>query len=277
VSVLEEASYTRKDGQYLRWDRRGQRPRSSLDLGSIPQFSTVLAERLTVIAEDIPHLKTQIGGNHPDLYTGSSLDMLKNIPSGAFDMVITSPPYANRYDYTRTYALELAWMGFDQEAFTTMRQQLLSATVENKTKREELAGDYSANRKVFDQAMQMFDNQGAVHEVLSILRARQAELSNKGILTLIHEYFFEMAVIIAELGRIVRPGGVVIMVNDNVQYHGEEVPVDFILADFAETAGFYCDSIWTLPRGKGNASQQMARFARTEMRKCVYRWVRTND
>ena len=28
------------------------------------------------------------------------------------------------------------------------------------------------------------------------------------------------------------------MVNDNVQYHGEEVPVDLILSDFAEQSGF---------------------------------------
>ncbi len=146
VSVLEEASYTRKDGQYLRWDRRGKRKGSSLDLGPIPPFSASLEKRLAAIAEDIVPLKTQFGGNLPDLHTGSSLDMLKDIPAGAFDMVITSPPYANRYDYTRTYALELAWMGFDQKAFTTLRQQLLSATVENKTKKEGLADDYGQNR-----------------------------------------------------------------------------------------------------------------------------------
>ena len=85
-----------------------------------------------------------------------------------------------------------------------------------------------------------------------------------------------MAVIVAELGRIVRPGGVVIMVNDNVQYHGEEAPVDLILSDYAERSGFTCEHIWTLPRGKGNSSQQMGRFGRRELRKCVYRWVRGN-
>ncbi len=276
LSVLEDASYTRKDGQYLRWDRRGKRNGSSLDLGPIPLFSVALEKRLAAIAEDIRPLKEQFGGNHPTLHAGSCLNMLKDIPASTFDMVITSPPYANRYDYTRTYALELAWMGLDPPAFATLRQQLLSATVENKTKREELADDYGPDRHVLDRAAQIFDNQGAVHEVLAILAARQTELNNKGILTLIHEYFYEMAVIIAELGRIVRPGGVVIMVNDNVRYHGEEVPVDFILADFAEAVGFHCDSIWMLPRGKGNASQQMARFARTELRKCVYRWVRSN-
>jgi len=277
LSVLEEASYTRKDGQYLRWDRRGQRAGSSLDLGPIPRFRGALERRLAAMAEDIPPLKDQFGGQRPTLQAGSCLKMLREMPDASFDMVITSPPYANRYDYTRTYALELAWMGFDRDAFTTLRQQLLSATVENKTKREELAADYGRNRKVLDRAAQMFDNQGALHEVRAILEARQAELNNRGILTLLHEYFFEMAVVIAELGRLVRPGGVVIMVNDNVRYHGEEVPVDFILADFAEAAGFRCDRIWTLPRGKSNASQQMARFARTELRKCVYRWVRSND
>jgi len=64
----------------------------------------------------------------------------------------------------------------------------------------------------------------------------------------------------------------VIMVNDNVRYRGEELPVDFILADFAERAGFECTNIWKLARGKGNSSQQMARFGRRELRKCIYRW-----
>ena len=64
------------------------------------------------------------------------------------------------------------------------------------------------------------------------------------------------------------------MVNDNVRYHGEETPVDLILSDFAEQMGFRCKSIWTLPRGKGNSSQQMGRFGREEIRKCVYHWVK---
>lgn len=151
---------------------------------------------------------------------------------------------------------------------------MLSATVENRTKREALAESYEMDRKVFDQAAQVYDGQGAVHEVLNILKDHRDELSNKNVLRLIEQYFFEMAIVISELGRIVRPGGVVFMVNDNVQYHGEELPVDFILSDFAETVGFRCDNIWKLARGKGNSSQQMARFGRRELRKSVYRWVR---
>ena len=110
--------------------------------------------------------------------------------------------------------------------------------------------------------------------MLTQLETRAHELSNKNVIRLIEGYFLEMALVVAELGRIVRPSGVVVMVNDNVQYHGEEVPVDFILGDFAEQSGFDCSNIWVLPTGKGNSSQQMARFGRRELRKCVYKWVR---
>ena len=278
MSVLEEASYTRKDGQYLRWDCRAQRQlRSSFNIGHIADFSTALERQLEQMTSDIPSLKQQFGRGHPTLLTGSCLELLKDIPDGEFDMVITSPPYANRYDYTRTYALELAWMGFDQSGFSTLRQQMLSATVENKAKTEMLDTVYEDGRETLDHAIRMYQEQGAIHEVVSILRERKAELSNRNVLTLIQQYCFEMAVVITELGRVVRPGGQVFMVNDNVQYHGEELPIDFILSDFAEGAGFRCDRIWKLARGKGNSSQQMARFGRREIRKCVYKWTRTND
>ena len=62
------------------------------------------------------------------------------------------------------------------------------------------------------------------------------------------------------------------MVNDNVRYAGEEVPVDLILSDMAESFGLNVKHIWTLERGKGNSSQQMGNHGRSELRKCVYVW-----
>lgn len=276
VSVLEDVSYTRKDGQYLRWDYRSGRSQAKMNKGIVQQFNVALEKRLIEMNEDIHALKEQYRGARPHLVTGSCLELLKDLPPSSIDMVITSPPYANRYDYTRTYALELAWLGLDQEDFSRLRQKILSATVENKGKMGWFDNIYGEQRQILDRAIQMYMEQSALHEVINILLDRVNALSNRNILRLIEYYFLEMAVVIAELGRIVRPGGVVIMVNDNVQYHGEEVPVDFILADFAEQSGFDCTNIWTLARGKGNASQQMARFGRRELRKCVYKWVRSH-
>ena len=274
MSVLEESSYTRKDGQYLRWDNRsGRKLRAKMHKGAITPFHQALEARLHEITEDLPEIKEAYGRGHPQFKGGSCLELLKTLPADAFDMVITSPPYANRYDYTRTYALELAWLDFDQTDFADLRQQLISATVENRTKRKWLQQLYGDHCTILNQARSAYE-QPALHEVLKILTAHQAQLSNKNVIRLIEGYFFEMAVLIAELARVVRPGGKVIMINDNVQYHGEELPVDLILSDYAEQLGFDCQNIWVLARGKGNSSQQMGKFGRRELRKCVYQWSR---
>ncbi len=275
MTILEDVSYTRKDGQYLRWDyRSGRTLRARMHKGPIPPFEHALGARLFEMVQDIESLKREYGGTSPKLVVGSCLESMQELDDARFDMVITSPPYANRYDYTRTYALELAWLGFDQGKFVDLRQQMLSATVENKTKLLWLRQVYNKNPDLMNDAIRMYQNQEALHEVLAILNRHVAELSNRHVIRLLEGYFQEMAIVVAELGRLIRPGGTVIMVNDNVQYHGEEVPVDLILSDFAEQSGFSCENIWMLPRGKGNSSQQMGRFGRREIRKCVYRWVR---
>ena len=89
---------------------------------------------------------------------------------------------------------------------------------------------------------------------------------------MVRNYFLELCFVIYELSRVLRSDGYCVMVNDNVRYGGEEVPVDLILSEFAENLGFYVEKILVLPRGKGNSSQQMGLYGRTEVRKCVYVW-----
>ena len=275
MSVLESVSYTRKDGQYLRWDHRsGRQLRARVNKGPILPLPFALETRLGEMAEDLPFLKHRYGGGQPEFISGSSLERLRLLPDSSFDTVITSPPYANRYDYTRTYALELAWLGYDQDAFNALRQSMLSSTVENRSKRELLKSEYGDSSSNPQGIEDVPGAGGRPRGVCPFSKARASELSNPHVIRLIEGYFLEMAVVIAELGRVVRPGGAVIMVNDNVQYHGEEVPVDLILSDYAERSGFVCENIWALPRGKGNSSQQMGRFGRRELRKCVYKWVK---
>ena len=272
MSVLEEASFTRKDGQYLRWDNRcGRDLRGSMDKGRIPSFREALQRRLHEIVQDHAALATRYGASAPRIVEGSALAELPKLADNSVGLTITSPPYANRYDYTRTYALELAWLGYDRAAFGTLRQALVSATVENRSKEAQLQRDYP-RQDTLRQARAATASQSALAEALRALQARRSELSNPHVIRLVANYFAEMALVIAELARVTRPGGKVVMVNDNVQYHGEEVPVDLILSAIAEDCGFVCEEIGVLPRGKGNASQQMGRFGRRELRKCVYRW-----
>lgn len=277
LSVLEDVSFTRKDGQYLRWDQRSGRPSAKeFDKGKIPNFSNAVSERLQAFLQDLTVRNGGAFSKRSHVIEGSCLLELSKLDAEQFDVVLTSPPYCNRYDYTRTYALELAFCGSGEEDIRRLRQTLLSATVENKSKQAELRKHYEKLGILarFETVCAAFDRQRALHEVLTLLRnARdKGELSNPNVPNLVENYFFEMSLVIFELARTLKKGGRVFMVNDNVRYHGEEVPVDLILNDFAESAGLVVERIWVLPRGKGNSSQQMGKWGRVELRKCVYCW-----
>lgn len=278
LAVLEDVSYTRKDGQYLRWDNRsGRALKATFNKGEIYGFRLAITRQLELMLEDIRRREARGTFSHnAHLIEGSCLAELPRLEDESFDLVVTSPPYCNRYDYTRTYALELAFLGHGEESVKLLRQTLLSATVENKSKRTWLSEQYEArgNVELHNAAVCGFDDCQALQEVLKLLYAARDkdELNNKNIPSLVENYFFEMSFVVHELARTLAPGGHVVMVNDNVQYIGEEVPVDLILSDFAEHAGLAVENIWVLPKGKGNSSQQMGIHGRRELRKCVYIW-----
>lgn len=288
-SVLESVSYTRKDGQYLRWDYRAKKERggSKFNKGKIADFDTAIRQKLEDIYEDIAAGPQQpltlfaaedapVSPGIMDLRIGSCLTELMELEIGSVDAVFTSPPYCNRYDYTRTYALELVYLGFDAQDVKALRQEMLSCTVENRCKLATLESNYVKKGRLrdFTRTVRMFERQAALREVLDILEdlGAQGQLNNANIPRLVKNYFFEMCFVINELSRLLRKGGEVVMINDNVRYGGEEVPVDLILSDFAESCGLRVKHIWSLARGKGNSSQQMGLHGRTELRKCVYVW-----
>jgi hypothetical protein len=282
LAVLEDVSFTRKDGQYLRWDKRsGRKLKSSFDKGKIHSFWVSIMQKLGIMLDDIRWRNGSAYASNVTILEGSCLDILPTLAENSFDMVLTSPPYCNRYDYTRTYALELAFLGYGEDDVKSLRQTLLSATVENKTKRDYLFEAYHKRSQEarYAKAFGAFSNEKALHEVLMILyKLRdQRKLNNPNIPAMIENYFLEMCFVVNELAHVTAPGGKIVMVNDNVQYHGEEIPVDTILSHFAEVAGLKVEEIWVLARGKGNSSQQMGAHGRKELRKCVYVWSKPTE
>jgi len=286
--ILEEISYTRKDGQYLRWDARSNRELAGkpFDKGKILTFEEALKHKLHQIINDLsPNnlgslfdaVQRDGHATHPVQITqGSCLEELPKLEDGFFEFIVTSPPYCNRYDYTRTYALELVYLGYDNEQVRNLRQSMLSCTVENKEKVNYLNQFYTGMGKVetFDTVMNVYNQCNAMTEVNSILDElnKLEKLNNNNIPRMVKNYFLEMCFVIYEMARVMKSRGYCVMVNDNVRYGGEEIPVDLILSEFAENFGFSINKIFALPKGKGNSSQQMGDYGRTEVRKCVYLW-----
>lgn len=278
LCVLEEVSFTRKDGQYLRWDHRSGRKQGAkpFDKGEILGFEQAITRKLAEIASDLtltpaqPSLFQNGHGEHGEirLLSGSCLDILPQLPADTYDAVITSPPYCNRYDYTRTYALELALLGVDEEHLVGLRQAMLSCTVENRAK------DLLSMNPGWQEAIAAADGQELLQAILAYLddQRKTGMLNNNGIPRMVRGYFYEMACVIAESARVLKPGAPLLMVNDNVRYAGASISVDMILSTLAEHLGFVVENILVLPGGKGNSSQQMGEHGREPLRKCVYVW-----
>lgn len=289
-TILEEISFTRKDGQYLRWDSRCKRDLNGkpFDKGKILSFEEAVKVKLNQIIQDlspsqaislfdnIEPNRNGIKKKPVNVIEGTCLEELPKFKDNFFDFTVTSPPYCNRYDYTRTYALELVFLGYDNDQVRNLRQTMLSCTVENKEKVEHLREFYSSigKDKSFDKILEVYQNSSAMTEVNSVLDElnKLEKLNNSNIARMVKNYFLEMCFVIYEMARITKSGGYCVMVNDNVRYGGEEIPVDLILSEFAENFGFNVNKIFVLPRGKGNSSQQMGSYGRTEVRKCVYLW-----
>ena len=277
LCILESISYTRKDGQYLRWDHRSGRRQGvkPFNKGHILAFNEAICEKLDEILSDLKAggtsarlFSTESHLGAIELFPGSCLDILPTLSNSSYTAVMTSPPYCNRYDYTRTYALELALLGIGEKEIAELRQQMISCTVENRAKH------LLALNEKWALAIEGADREELLQAILRYLEEQRAlrNLNNSGIPRMVRGYFYEMACAIAECFRVLKSGAPLFMVNDNVRYAGASISVDMILSHIVEQLGFRVENILVLPNGKGNSSQQMGVHGREPLRKCVYVW-----
>lgn len=103
LCILESISYTRKDGQYLRWDyRSGRRAGGKVfDKGEILPFDKAMTDKLNEIVTDLREtevptdlLATPRSKADVLLYRGSCLDILPKLKAKSYDCLVTSPPTA---------------------------------------------------------------------------------------------------------------------------------------------------------------------------------------
>jgi DNA modification methylase len=249
LSVIEPSSFTSKDGQFLRF----------LPEKEVGNPTDLLEKRVREAEQDLLALR-RLGWNQnfalPSVYTGDTRD-LGDIPfEREVDFILTSPPYANRYDYTRSYSLELCFNfveNFDQ--LKDLRFGILRSHIESKA----YADDASPHE--------------AVAEILHSLahKNEKKKLNNDRIPIMLLAYFVDMHKVIKEWFRVCGRGARVCMVVDNVRFEGEHVPVDLILSDLAEREGFEVEKI-IVARYKGNSSQQMGKYGRLPVRESITVW-----
>lgn len=249
-AVLEQTSFTSKDGQFLRI-KKNKRPSEPDDalLDKVLQAMTDINKFKNLLNHRSGHLDFS-----PTIMLGDTRELREMPFERPPTAIITSPPYANRYDYTRTYCLELCFhFAKNFEQLKDIRFAMLRSHIESKVSEDERPPH------------------PAIQEVLQSLSLK--DLNNPRIPHMLTGYFVDMQMVIQEWQRILAPAGQVAMVVDNVRFEGELVPVDLILSEMAEEAGFSVKEI-IVCRYKGNSSQQMRKYGRVPVRESVVIWRR---
>lgn len=235
LSIVGELSNTKKDGAFLRIVQREQHK----------DIKSLFRAHITKYILDIDNLGSGLFENdllRSDIDTKVfCMDSRKIKLDRRFHAVITSPPYLNRYDYTRTYALELATecVGSFQE-LKTIRYNTIRSHVEAKFEKSE------------------FVKSATLRKCLATLSDRK--LNNPRIPEMISGYFEDMYLVLRTIKQLLYVNGKVAFVVGTVSYSGVNIPVDLILADIGSQLGLKLEKI-IVTRVKGNSEQQRRQYA----------------
>jgi DNA modification methylase len=183
-------------------------------------------------------LRTLVNRPYPPvfIYNGDARDPLP-FDANSVHFVITSPPYPNEKDYTRTTRLESVVLGF-----INSRQELQAV-------KKKLVRSNTRNVYVTDQDDRCVQQFASVQQLASQIEAKRLELGKtSGFERLYHRvvslYFGGMYRHLDALKRVLSPGALcAYVVGDQESYFRVTIQTGQLLAEIAEYCGYKVERI----------------------------------
>jgi len=203
-------------------------------VGRIKADAPVLApwlDNIYEMAEDISMLQSHTGAQATS-YQADARNIASLLPPASVDAVITSPPYPNEKDYTRTTRLESVLLGFVQNRadLQKLKQGLIRSNTRNVYKMDD-----------DDRWIEEFPE---IQRIAQEIEARRIELGKTSGFERLYArvtklYFGGMARHLADLRGILRPGArLAYVVGDQASYLRVMIRTGQLLASIAESLGY---------------------------------------
>jgi hypothetical protein len=210
TSILEEVGYAKKDGNGLKYPKKKK----------IAIFVDKFSEKIDLMVSDITNNKIR-NKNGSSVILGDCRNISKehiNKLKNKTSLIVFSPPYANCFDYSEVYKLEL-WLGNyikEYKDLTNIRNKSLSSHI---------------NKDL---------NEYKEHSLLKkdLNKLSKQKLWNKKILQMLNGYFYDMEKVLNNSYKILSKGGFCVIVVGNSAYSGHIIETDVILSKIASKIGF---------------------------------------
>ena len=195
-----------------------------------PVVSTWLTN-VRAMANDLQH----VDGNNDiaaEAHLADARQIAQVIEPASIDAVITSPPYPNEKDYTRTTRLESVLLGFIRNKAEL--QALKRGLVRSNTR-----GVYKG-----DDDDQWVAEHSEIQHIAQTIEARRIELGKTSGFERLYArvtklYFGGIARHLADLRTLLRPGAqLAYVVGDQASYLRVMIPTGRLLADIAQSLGY---------------------------------------
>ena len=193
------------------------------------EFRGRFEERVEAIASDLAI--APLTGTSSCVVEGDARRLIDSTSQDKFRLCVTSPPYLNSFDYSDIYRPELFLGGFVDSNKSLMKVRLetirshVQATWKNPIKNE------------FGTLYQ---------DCISNIQACAENLWNPRIPKMVQAYFEDMEMILQGLRRKANDNASVWLVVSTSAYAGVEVPVDLILAEIGQRAGWFLREVGAL-------------------------------
>lgn len=217
LACLEPLSNYRKAGNGLKI-RKYVKPR----IITVDNAKDMLLEEYEKIYSDL--LESRRKGEIT-LYNESCLHLSRFIEKNSVEGIIFSPPYANCFDYTEIYKLEL-WFGKFVSEYSDLKR------LRNNSLHSHLNGDLSNEVESKSRILK---------DLLTELETKA--LWDKKLPKMLQLYYDDMFQVLEESYHVLNETGFCCIVVGNSAYGGIVFPADLILAEYAEQLGFTVDKI----------------------------------
>ena len=200
-----------------------------------------LNAQVETMANDMQQMSINSYESKATIILGDARTLIE-IPTSTIDLVVTSPPYANNYDYADATRLEMTFWGEVKswsDLHGTVRQFLIRSSSQHVSK-DQLELDILLN----ETAIEPIKNEliKVCHELETI---REGKGGKKAYHTMIAAYFNDMSNTFHSLRRVTKKGCTICFVIGDSAPYGIYVPVEKWLGELAIAANF---SSWSFEK-----------------------------
>jgi hypothetical protein len=191
------------------------------------------AGRIELFCRDMRLWQHRAMGPHASVVTEDARQC-SSVPDEWADIIITSPPYANNYDYADATRLEMSFFG-DVQAWSDLQSAVRCHLIRSCTQHvaAETNGTGFRDDPELEAVLPEFKR---TYEALA--EEREAHRGRKPYHQMVAAYFTDMAQVWRTLRRVARKGASVYFVVGDSAPYGVHVPVEEWLGRLAVAAGF---------------------------------------